>query len=169
MESNSLANQMYSGTASFGRAWAVIQAIFSTIFGIVLIIVGVYILSYRYKLKTTIGQVLENSSCQHKIRNDKNETICTSTIDYEIDDKNYTRSISTGSTEFTEGNDIKIWYSPNKPGEPEYDPVSPWVGWTIIIVGVLIILGSWLWVWLTRTYKVAAAAQGVKGVVSMFK
>jgi len=165
----SLGEDIYSGTASFGKLWAVIQAVFVTILGILMIILGIYIIMHRSNMKSITGNVLGPSSCFNKISNGENYRMCTTKIEYEIDGELYKKEISTGSSEFSKGkNNITIWYSPVKPDNPEYDPAPVWSGWVIILTSVLIILASWFWVWLTRKYEVVAAAKGASGIYSMF-
>lgn len=168
-KTKSVGDKVYSGTVSFGKLWVTIQAIITTILGILLIILGVYIIIHRSNMKFITGNVLESSSCFNEIDNGENYRICTTKIEYEIDGKKYTKEINTDSTEFTKGKDnITVWYSPVKPDIPEYDPAPVWSGWVIIIISILVILGSWFWVWLTRKYEMVAAVEGASGLYSMF-
>jgi len=166
----SLGNRVYSGTASFGRLWAVIQAVIATIVGIIMVIVGAYIIKHRSDMISINGSVLEKSSCVTRMNNGETYRICKTKIEYEIDGEKYTKEISTGTSEFEKGEDnITIWYSPVEPDKPEYDPAPTWSGWMIIIISILVVLGSWFWVWLTRKYEVVAAAKGASGIYSMFR
>ena len=165
----SLSDKVYSSTASFGRLWAVIRAVIVTIVGIIMVIVGIYIIKHRSDMISINGSVTEKSSCLTKTNNGETYRICKTKIEYEIDGKKYTKEISTGTSEFEKEDNITIWYSPVEPDKPEYDPAPTWLGWVIIIISILVVLGSWFWVWLTRKYEIVAVAKGASGIVSMFK
>lgn len=165
----SVGKDIYSSTASFGKLWAVIQAVIVTILGIVMVIVGVYIIIHRSNMKNVTGNVLKQSSCINKMSNGETYRVCNTKVKYEIEDEEYTKEISTGTSEFETDGDIQLWYSPVKPDKPEYDPAPTWSGWMIIIISILVILSSWFWVWLTRKYEVVAAAKGASGMYSMFR
>jgi hypothetical protein len=170
VKGESLGNKVYSNTASFGKLWAVIQAVIATIVGIIMIIVGAYIIKHRSDMISINGSVIEKSLCVTKMNNGETYRMCKTKIEYEIDSKKYTKEISTGTSDFEKGDDnIPIWYSPVEPGKPEYDPAPTWSGWMIIIISILVVLGSWFWVWLTRKYEVVAVAKGASGIYSMFR
>jgi len=166
----SLSDKVYSSTASFGRLWAVIREVIVTIVGIIMVIVGIYIIKHRSDMISINGSVTEKSSCLTKTTNNgETYRICKTKIEYEINSKKYTKEISTGTSEFEKEDNITIWYSPVEPDKPEYDPTPTWAGWMIIIIAILIIIGSWFWVWLTRKYEIVAAAKGASGIYSMFR
>ena len=164
----SLGNEIYSDTASFGKIWSIISAIFGTLIGIFFIIVGIYIILHKSHLKSTVGDVVKPSSCYNTIENGNNYKSCTTNVSYSVKGQKYEKTINTGSSELTPGTgNITIWYSPVNPGNPEYNPAPTWIGWVIILVALLVIFGAWFWVWLTHKYKVAAAAEGASGIYSI--
>lgn len=167
--SKSIGNQIYSDTASFGRIWAIISAITGTLFGVFFVIVGIYVIQHKSHLKSTKGDVVKDSDCNTKIDNGNQYTQCSTTINYNINGKEYpNKTVNTGSTNFTQGkNNITIWYSPANPENPEYSPAPTWVGWVMILISLLVIFGAWFWVWLTHKYKMAAAAEGASGIYSI--
>jgi hypothetical protein len=167
--SKSIGDEIYSDTASFGRIWSIISAIIGTLFGIFFIIVGVYIIVHKSHLKSTKGDVVKDSECNVTIDNNSKYTQCSTTVNYNVNGNEYPdKSVNTGSTKFTKGkNNITIWYSPVNPENPEYSPAPIWVGWSMILISLLAVLGAWFWVWLTHKYKIAAAAQGASGIYSI--
>lgn len=167
--SKSIGNEIYSDTASFGRIWAIISAITGTLIGIFLFICGIYVIQHKSHLKSTKGDVVKDSDCNTILDNGNQYTKCSTTVSYNINGKEYPNKIvKTGSTEFKQGkNNITIWYSPATPENPEYSPAPTWIGWVIILISLLLVFGSWFWVWLTRKYKMAAAAEGASGIYSI--
>jgi len=166
-----IGDEIYSDTASLGKIWAIIGAITGTLIGIFCIIVGIYLIQHKSHLKSTKGNVVKDSDCNTVIDNGNQYTQCSTTVDYNINGKEYTNKIlNTGSTNFTQGtNNITIWYSPTNTEKPEYNPVPTSVGWIIILISLLFISGTWFWVWLTRKYKMAAAAEGASGIYSIIR
>jgi len=164
----SLGNQVYSGTASFGVLVSSFRAVLGTILGILMFIGGVYLTRYRSRMKYITGKVSESSSCNtkyystsgSKYNNSREELVCTTPVKYEIKGKKYTHNLTTNSNKYKKGNNIKIWYNPSKPGIPQYSPISIWMGIGLIMLSILIILGSWITVWLTRKYKLYGAVVG---------
>ena len=167
--SKSIGNEIYSDTASFGRIWAIISAITGTLVGIFFIIVGIYVIQHKSHLKSTKGDVVKDSDCNTTIDNGNQYTQCSTTVSYNINDKEYPNKIvNTGSTKFTQGKkNITLWYSPTDPEKPEYSPAPTWLGWIIILIVLLVIFGAWFWVWLTHKNKMAAAAEGASGIYSI--
>lgn len=170
-DSKSVMGTVYTNAAQVGRFWVIFRAIVTTLVGIIAIVIGVYVLIQHYTKKETTGIVLEPSSCltDVDVNNGKKVRLCNTKVEYEVDGENYVREIPTGTSTFEkDGDNIQIWYHPDKPGKPEYERIPEWVGWVIILITVLVIIGAWFWVWLTRKYQLIAAAEGVSGISSMF-
>lgn len=167
--SKTLTDEIYSGTASFGRIWAVVSAVLGTLMGIFFMVVGVYVIFHKSHLKSTDGDVVKDSECTTTTEDGKTYTHCSTTVDYKVNDQEYTnKQVDTGSTKFVQGTkNIEIWYSPAKPENPEYNPIPVSFGWVIIFISLLIVISSWFWVWLTRKYKMAAAFEGATGIYSI--
>lgn len=168
--SKSVTNTLYTNAAQLGRFWVIVRAIFTTVIGIIVIIIGVIVLIQHYSKKETIGIVLEPSSCVTEVsaNNDEKVKLCNTKVEYEVDGENYVTEIPTGTSSFEKDDDnIQIWYHPGKPDKPEYERNPEWIGWVLILISVLIIIGAWFWVWLTRKYQLLAAAEGASGVLSM--
>ena len=166
-EKQSVGEQIYSGTASFGRIWAVVSAIFGTIISIGLLIIGIYIIRHRSHLRSVPGHVTKDSRCNTDYSRDHKVTTCKTPISYEVDGVKYNPTVDSGSSEYTNGADVTVWYSPGSPDRPELNPASKLVGWALIAFSLLVCIGVWVWVVVTRKSKFAAAAGGATELVSM--
>jgi len=168
-EKQSIGEQIYSGTATFGKIWAVASAIFGTIISIVMLIIGISVISHKSHLRSVPGQVMEDAECTTTDSQQQTFTTCRTKISYEVDGVTYTPTVDSGSFQYTAGTEVTVWYSPSSPERPELNPFPKWVGWMLIIFAFLICIGVWIWVWVTRKSKVAAAAGGAIELVSLIK
>ena len=166
----SFAEEAYSETASLGRLTANIGAYIATFIGSIMIIVGlVLLLKKKPKLDKVMGTVKKINfsiyDTQNKIYN------YDLLIDYTVDNKIYERQLSKSSaTIINLGDTIEVYYDPSDPNKSEL-VLFPYslVGWILIILGIFIIGGSWLWVYITNKSKLAAALGGTEVVVGGIK
>jgi len=166
---NSIGNEIYSGAADFGKIYAIISAIIGTLISIGMIIFGIYIIQHKNHLVSVDGQVTTASyDCSIPTTNQNTYTTCKFDVMYQVSNQSYTKTFSSVET-FSVGDKVTVWYDPNHPEQGEYNPPSKNIGWALIGFGVLIIIGSWFWVWMTRRYKFAAAAGGTAAAINMIR
>ena len=157
-----LGDEIYSGAASFGRIWAVISSILVTIIAIFMIIGGVYIIIRRSKMLSVSGEVIGNSQCNVTQTGNNLSTICTTLLTYTINGNLYDKiSTQTGTTSYTDKQQVTIWYYPDTPNKPELSPIPITAGYFLIGIAIILCIFSWLWVYITRKSKFAAAAGGI--------
>jgi hypothetical protein len=172
-----LGSEIYSGAASFGKVWAIIGAVMSTLIGIGMIIIGITILVHKDRNPHTTATVIacpkpDNNCCDAWTdANNVRQYSCVLQVKYNVNGKDYTKVINTtGTTQYNVGSTVPISYDPNNPQDVKTSfPPPHWLGWVLIVLALIVIFGSWVWVWLTRKYKFAAAAQGVAGGVHLLK
>lgn len=165
-EKKSLGSEIYSDAASFGRVYAIISAVVASLFSIMFIIGGIYIIYHKSHLKSVTGTVTSDSFCTQL---DKNSASCSVHYTYTLNGENYFGT-STSSIDYKKGDKITVWYDPNHPGvHREIDIPSKTIGVVAIIMGILIAVVAWVGVYVTRKYKFAAAASGVSGGIEMIK
>ena len=166
VDKKSLGSELYDDAASFGRVYIMIAAVVGTLFALMFIIGGIYIIYHKSHLKSVIGTVTEDSLCT---RLDKRSESCANHYTYTVEGKQYTGS-STSSTEYKKGDKITVWYDPNHPDvDSEMDIPTKTIGWIAIFIGIFFIIIAWLSVYLTRNYKFAAAAGGIGGGIDIIK
>lgn len=163
----SVGEEIYSGTANAGKIFAIIGAIGTTILGLFLIIVGIHIINHRSHLKSVKGTVAENSNCIVAQMGQNTQKTCDTTINYAVDGKKYKKILDTGFTRYNKDDPITVYYSPKTPDKPEANPLPKFVGWALIVISLLMVIGSWFWLYLTEKYKVVAAAGGAGGLLNI--
>jgi len=171
-EKTNLGDEIYSGAASFGIAWALIGAIFATIIGIGMIVGGIYILIHKDKLidiQATITQINGGSGPCSKITDNPIQYSCSITLEYKYNGITYTGVQNyTGNANYYIGEVITIRINPNNPNDISLNnPIPKWIGWILIVFALLIIIGSWFWYWASRKWKFVAAAEGVGGALNI--
>lgn len=181
-DSKGLGDEIYSGAASFGKIRAIIGTILGTIIGIALIIGGIAAIKHkRIFTRKTIGksvnsqnppQTIPISNCDSTIVKDNNRQYqCHFIVQYTVENKNYTKIFNTNSnTNYSEQTDIVIYYDPTNPENVSlYEDDYKIVGYIFIGLGILLLLSSWIGLWIVYKYKFAAAASGVAGAIDMVR
>lgn len=171
-----LGNELYSGSASFGRAWTIFTAIFSTILGLGCIVGGIYILIRKPWVKTTGTIAMVNGSnsgtCDQTSFQNQVSYSCNLTVDYKYNNTSYTANVAyNGNVKHYVGEQVIIYI------KTESDPTNislegdppKFMGIILLLIGVIMMGISWFWVWATQKYKFAAAAQGVAAGASIIK
>ena len=158
------AKDAYDTTASFGLFMAFIQAIGATLISLIVLLVGIYLVNmkdaYQGKTKATVT----NSKCSTV----DGGTKCTIDYEYTVSNKKYKYTGVEVQGKYVNGNTIKVSYDTNNPDNHSVLPIN-WkiIGWVCIIIGIIIIIGAWVWYYIASKYKIAAAATGVGTIVNV--
>lgn len=161
--------QLYTGAADVGKIWATISAVLATVVAVGMVLGGIYIIYHRSHLKYVTGKVTKSSyNCVKQSTKNGAITTCKVNVSYSIDGKSFMKTF-TSSTLYKVGDDVDVYYDPTDPKDTEINPIPKWIGWALIGGAAFIVVSSWIWVWLVNRYKFLAAAQGVKGVVDLFR
>jgi hypothetical protein len=151
---NNVGNKIYSGAASFGLAWSFIGAIICTIFAVLMIFVGIYMLSVKMeKIPAKVTDVTDKEI----------------TVNFSYNDKQYQRTISSNKKSYTVGENIDICIN-EKDENVDNATVecNPKKTAGLLFLGAIVLGGfGWFWYWVVRRWKFLAAAQGVSGAVRL--
>lgn len=166
---STIGKEIYDTSASFGKMMALISAVTTTIIGIILISIGIYLLSrkniYTGKTKGTASNV----NCNEDKFSQPPSILCIYTVTYKVNDKIYKKKVQTNHS-VAEGEEITIEYDPSNPTNMHAFPSNTKLAGVLMIsISTFIIGFSWLWFWITRKYKFAAATQGVSTGVGMLR
>lgn len=172
-KSKGLGSEIYSGAAEFGRIRAIMGVIFGTIIGIACIIGGIVLIIKKVMLNATImGTIVSIPSCREYT--DKNSNFiydCNGIfVEYTLNNTKYTltNGNTRGGLKYKKGDKIKVYYQSNKPSNASLLSDNTHIaGWIILVVGVLILAGSWFWFIMAMRYKFVAAAEGVAGAADL--
>ena len=163
-----LGDEIYSGSAAFGRVYTIISAVITTLISIAMIAIGIYMLVQ--KSNPQIEAKIENAEC-NRYSGEKNEVFysCTLSVRYTVDGNEYTGTVhESGKTHYMKGEIIKLEYDPANPHKIKANPVpKKTIGWILLSIGIVLLFMAWLWVWLTQKFKFAAASTGVATGVGM--
>jgi len=173
-----LGQEIYTGAADFGVAWALIGAITGTIIGIIMIIGGIYVLMHRNDYTPVQGKVtLINGSatgqCQSSLihasngssSNDTTVFNCLVTVQFSYKGEDRKADISySGNKGFYVGQVTTVYVRTNDPEDVSLNGSIPgWVSAITISFGLVIAIGGWFWYWASKRWKFVAAAEGASG------
>lgn len=157
-------DDIYTGVSTFGRVVADVRAVVGTIFGLLLIILGIYLIIKKSHRTKTIQGIITNSDCQEIIKDNSIYFNCNLTVNYIINGVLQTKTftLSDSSVKYIISNKITLWYDPNNISNIELasDNLHS-LGIGILIFGIFIIVFSILWAYLANKYKPVAAAEGI--------
>lgn len=159
-----VAEKIYDATAAFGVFMALLSAIGGTLISLILIAVGIYMLQYKDPYEGKTFAKVTASKCNTK---DKNTT-CVIDYEYTVDNKAYKLSSIQLQGTYVSGNTVNMLYDKKNPDNHKLNPTN-WklIGWICIGIGIFIVIAAWVWFYITRTYKIAAAANGVGTVADI--
>ena len=172
MAKESLGSELYSGAATFGKIRVIIGVIFGTIIGLALLVVGIVLIVKKYKLNvSTMGTIMNDPNCsRHKEKDSGTMYDCNGmNIAYVVDGKSYTLNGSTNSTyNYVKGNSIRVYYQSDKPSNAALSSDNTHIaGWISVLIGLVMLIGSWFWFIMAMKYKFVAAAEGVAGAAGL--
>lgn len=175
-----LGDDIYSGSASFGRIMSIIKAVIGTLVGIAMIIGGIFLVRSRTKYsESTTAKILNTDTdkvdCvrtgdQTGNSNDNDMWNCSNIkLSWTVGGKNYDNKNSpmsyTGSTNlegYKNGASVNIYYDPSNPRDITIQRLPTHIfGWILLGLGILILISGWLWVLITQKSNFAAATSGV--------
>ena len=161
----------YSATSDFGKIKAIISAVVATIIGIIMIIIGIYLIKKISILTETATATINklNNVC---VQNN-NMWTCNMNVSFtDTTGKSYTidNLQSSSQNNYTSGETTTIYYEPDNPNNASLQSDNTHtIGYVLIIIAIFIMCISWLMVWLSQRYKIFAAAEGVSGIAEILK
>jgi hypothetical protein len=176
---NSLAENVYSGTADFGKMYAKIVSAFSFIIAIVLFVTGIYFIrrppTFPVAVKFTISTVTPTTVTNFNYDKNGKSTPYTSTV-YNllgtvpscgtnvITLNNYTNYVTSGQT-------ITAYMHPDcdKFIASQDSDSTEVIGWVLVAIAIGIVIFTILRLFLVGRFKGIAALQGVAGGGKLFK
>lgn len=166
----SFGSEIYTGTASLGKIMAIISAVMATIAGLIMIPFGIYMIARKSKLtKTALATVSGAPVCSESAEKSVITHTCAFSVTYKVGTKTYTSPLSTsGPISYESGNTINIYYDPTNPSDiSENSDNSHVFGIILLVLGIVIPLFAWLWVYITSKSKLAAAAGGASEIMNI--
>ncbi len=171
----STGEEIYSGTATFGRVMAVIGVVIGTIAGLIMVPLGIYLIIHKSKLTSqTTGKVsgTQGTDKCSPPRIENGDTIiydCNFDVDFDVGKNHHSISAHTSSTRQYKGGDgITVYYNPGNPSNASISSDNTHVaGIVTLVLGIIIPLVAWIWWYFARKYKAVAAAGGIAAGVEM--
>jgi len=143
-------NDAYDASASFGRIMSYFQLFGGILFSIIFIGIGIYMIHQPALTGTAEGKITD-TLCQG--------SSCTGTLQYTgLDKANHIVSIPGN---YTKDQIVAIHYNPTNPSQVTTGNMSnKTAGIIFLIIGIFVLIGSFVWFYIIQKYKIAAAATG---------
>jgi hypothetical protein len=185
----STGSKIYTGVSTFGMIMADFKAIIGTVIGIIMITAGIVFIR-RQGVYTQQGTgTVKSTKCNipTPITDDQGKLIqpiqyrwnCTITV-YNADDKSANPTTKTMQKTLTgnnptiqptqDGESIPIWINSKDPKDFSLSSDDTHViGWFLVIIGPILIIGSIAWAYFATKYKIIGAYEGVRTGVDMIR
>ena len=169
-----MAQDIYSGTATFGVIMSDLKAVFGVIIGIIFIAVGIYLIVKKVKRTATVDAVITNVICKQTVQQSNNdvEYSCTFDATYTIDGKSTTKNLSSlpSLEKLVDGATITLYYDPNNNTDISTESGNyHFFGWMFIGLGLLVSISGVVWAYLANKYKPIAAVSGAVSGIEMLR
>jgi hypothetical protein len=160
----SASSEVVDGLATYGRFSAKVSAVVITLFACGGVALGIFLLNKSRGQLTSLATATGPSTCsQNRVATARGgarlERQCTTAVAYNAAGQEHTSSI-TSSKSYAPGDKLDVFYDATSAHDPSATRVPGFAGWLFIGGSILLAILSWVWVFVTKRYKVAAAATG---------
>jgi hypothetical protein len=175
MSVNKLASDMYTGAADFGKVYAMIVSIAIFIISIIAIFIGSYFIRKKSVYSKQVSFEVISSTVRTNTYTDLEKNSRTVTV-YDLlgkvkDCENKIYSLVGYSSSPSAGSVISAWIKPDCMSTDAIasEDSTKVMGWIIVAIGSLFIIGNALRLFFVRKFKGVAAIQGAAGAGNIFK
>lgn len=163
-----LAEKIYDSTADFGVFMALLGLIGASITGFIMICIALYLIfNNGTHSKQTEAKVIESKCDIYKNSKNKTHRECKTTINYNVNSKEYENIISTDNL-LSKNSKVNIVYDPNNPEDSlKKTGMRRTFAYILIGLAIVMIVAAVIRYYIVKTYKVAAAATGVGEAASI--
>ena len=184
MPAQSIPSELYGDAAQLGQVWTTVRLFFGGFFVILAFLIGVYLIRKKTKYSQTVDATIKTVSCQPNVNTtsttkdgtttstQKTTYTCIMDLTYDVNNKEYKTKQTTNGTEnpYEINQTLRLYYDPSNPNDvAQLSDESSTIGWIIVIVSLFILIGLLISWWLSRRYKLYAAAEGTGAVIGVFK
>lgn len=169
-----LGDELYGDAASFGKFTALVGVIIGTLVGVVMLIIGSVLAIKHQEPYSEIQANILTSSCIQENENNENYYKCKITVEYEIKNIKYlpgdlfTHDIVQYDP--VKNNKITLYYKESDPGHVYLSKQNlRTIGFVLLGIGLVLLVGCWIWFYVTRKFKFAAAAGGIGAAYNIIR
>lgn len=156
------AEQATDATATFGRITMVFRVIVGTLVCILFIIIGIFMVRSRSMYNKSTKGIINDLQCN------QSTNTCSLKLEFMAGDKKISNDhYQVTTTNYSKGQNITIYYDKTNPANFVTSMWVRYIGWLIISIAVIIIIASWLWLYVVFKNRAAAAITGVAQGVDM--
>lgn len=167
-QSKSLGQEVYTGTATFGRVYATIGAVIGVIIALILIFAGVAKLRDPHT-QAVVATVTKVAGCAPRKAAKTTEYACVVDATFVVAKKTYTATnlSITRPAPLRTGETVTLRFAPGDPGGAVYEMAPRTAGWALVGLGALIGGVTTGIALLTYKYKGFAAVEGAVSAIGL--
>jgi hypothetical protein len=165
--------KIYESSVDFGKIIADIKAVIGTIFGIILIGIGIAMANSKpNRIISTIGTINNNPNCvvvNYNNKTGESSFSCSIDVSYTINGQNLNKTFKTTGQPYFKNDMVTLYYDPNNISNIDmYSDDVRGIGYFLIILGLILIISSITWAYLANRFEFAAALTAGTTATSMF-
>lgn len=169
---STIGENVFKGTAAYGRFVTLIQFYIIVVVSIILLIIGVYMLFQRQNdLVNTTATITKAECDQYTDNQGKINYNCMLSISYVVDEQSMTGTITTITTiPYYQDRQIDITYHKSDPSKVTIAQIRKIkLGIILIIVAIVLAIIGFYLKYITSTYEMAAVAAGTSSILSTLR
>lgn len=165
LKGSGFANTAYDATATFGRVVAFFKMLTGIFFGIVFVVIGVWLVKSKSVYTQSVMTKVTQPKCNTSTTTDSNgrsttQTQCNAVIEYNVNGKDFKTPFTLNGS-YAENQVVEMQYNPDNPSDIRSPaPQNKTIGIWLIVIGLAIMIGTIIWFILTLKYKIIAAGTG---------
>lgn len=160
-----IASGVYSAAADYGRAQAYMMGFFLILFGLIMLVVGIYLIFKKSKYDASVNGTVVEANCTPMGKTMQ----CQLQVSYSVLGKSMKASVSTYDTVHRVGDSMKLEYVSTDPQNVrEYEGPTKTLGMILSGVGVICILIAIATIYFNAKYKTVAAVSGAQDFINLF-
>lgn len=171
-------NTLYEGASDVGLFTATLYMIITLIIGLVLIVIGIYMIisdnsgNYTSVQGTVIQSDCSQSTTSYDDKGRSNVTHkCDVVVSYNINNMPYSKRLFlSGSSTYSKDEPIDLFVNKNDLTDAQIAWIGrSYIGSCLMIVALIVTASAYLNYYMTHNYKIYAAGQGTATIYNLFK
>jgi len=162
-------SQPMKAVRTYNKVKTTIIFVIMMIISLICIIAGIFLIKSSTKKISIKAKVTKNSECSvvetYDSKNRKTtSTLCNTTVEFTVNDINYSGVVNTEGTKYTENNPITVYYEKENPNNISYYNNQKYLGIGLIVFFFIVIILMCIDLYMTYNSKMYSSIKGVSDI-----